>query len=64
MEEVTRIHQADVYEMQTVERPEKSIAMMILFRYSRGKFLAMFVEDQSSKNREAINKMGMVRRLL
>lgn len=34
VEEVTRTHQADVYEMKTEESPEKIMASMILWRRS------------------------------
>jgi len=38
VEEVTRTHQAEVYEMNTEERPEKIIARIRLLRVATGKF--------------------------
>jgi hypothetical protein len=64
VDDVTRTHQAEVYEIQTVESPEKIIIMMRRLRYSTGKFLAMFTDDQSSRNREETSRIGIVRRLL
>lgn len=64
VDEVTRTHQAEVYDINTEERPEMTIAVMSGLRVSAGKFLAMLVEDQSSTNIEATSRMGMVRRLL
>lgn len=64
VEEVTRTHQADVYEMNTEDRPEKIMAMIRLFRCAAGKFLLTFSLDQFSTKREQTRRMGMQRRLL
>jgi hypothetical protein len=64
VDDVTRTHHADVYEMKTEERPVKIMAPMMLVRDSTGKFFAMFAEDQSYTISEAKTRMGMVRRLL
>jgi hypothetical protein len=53
-----------VYEIKTVLRPEKIMAMMMELRDAGGKFLAKFSDDQSSTRSEATSRMGMVRRLL
>ena len=64
VEEVTRTHQADVYEMKTEERPEKIMARMIFWRRSVGKFFSIFSEDQFSTKMEATSRIGMERTLL
>ena len=64
VDEVTRTHQAEVYEMNTEERPENTIAAMMLLRCSRGKFFVTFSEDQFSMKMEAIRRMGIERTLL
>ena len=64
VEEVTRTHQADVYEMKTDERPEKTMAMSMPLRWAGGKFRVMFSADQFSSRREQATRMGMERRLL
>ena len=64
VEEVTRTHHADVYEMKTDDRPEKTIAMTMLLRCAAGKFRSIFSEDQFSKKRDATRRMGIERRLL
>ena len=64
VDEVTRTAQAEVYEMKTVERPDTTMTVMTVLRWSGGKFFWMFAEDQSSTRIEATNRIGMVRRLL
>lgn len=64
MDEVTRTHQADVYEMKTEERPEKTMAMMIELRSAAGKLRARFALDQFSRKSEQTRRTGMERRLL
>lgn len=64
VEEVTRTHQAEVYEMKTEERPENTMAAMILLRWSNGKFFVTFSEDQFSTKTEAMRRMGIDRTLL
>lgn len=64
VDEVTRTHQAEVYEMKTDERPENTIAAMIWLRRSIGKFFSMFSEDQFSTKIEATSRIGMERTLL
>lgn len=64
MELVTRTHHALVYEMNTDERPEKTMAMIRLLRRSSGKFAEMLADDQSSRKREQRRRTGMERRLL
>lgn len=64
VDEVTRTHQADVYEMNTEERPENTMAAMILLRCSMGKFFVTFSEDQFSTKMEAMRRMGVERTLL
>ena len=64
VDEVTRTHQAEVYEMNTEERPENTMAAMMLLRCSRGKFFVTFSEDQFSMKTEAIRRMGIERTLL
>jgi len=50
--------------MKTLERPDMTIAAIMLLRWLAGKFFATFAEDQSSTKREATRRIGMVRRLL
>jgi hypothetical protein len=64
VDEVTRTHQAEVYEMNTDDNPENIMAAMIVFRVSIGKFLTTLADDQSSTAIEATKRMGIVRRLL
>jgi formate-dependent nitrite reductase membrane component NrfD len=64
VEDVTRRHQAEVYEMKTVERPEIIIAVITLFLLSRGKFFETFSDDQSSRRREQTKRTGIVNKLL
>jgi hypothetical protein len=64
VEEVTRTHHAEVYEIKTDDSPEKIMAAMIVLRVSTGKFLTIFADDQSSTAMEATNRMGIVSRLL
>ena len=64
VDEVTRTHQADVYEMKTEERPENTMAAMMLLRWSMGKFFVTFSEDQFSTKMEAMRRMGIERILL
>lgn len=64
MEDVTRTHHAEVYEMNTEERPEMTMAVIKGLRFSGGKFLAMLADDQSSINSEATRRIGMVSKLL
>ena len=64
VDEVTRTHQAEVYEMKTEERPENTMAAMMLLRDSTGKFFATFSDDQFSMKTEAMRRMGIERTLL
>lgn len=64
MDEVTRTHHADVYEMETPETPDSSMAKRMRLRCSVGKLRARLAGDQSSRNKEARRRIGMVRRLL
>jgi len=64
VEDVTRTHHADVYEMKTDDRPEKTMDAKMRLRVSTGKFLAMLTADQSSTKSDAAMRTGMVRRLL
>ena len=50
--------------MKTDDRPEKIMAKMILFRFSRGKFRFTFSDDQFSRKMEHISKMGIDKTLL
>lgn len=62
--EVTRTHRAEAKEMKTVPSPVRTMAMMRLVRVAGGKFFWRFTEDQSSTRREAMTRIGIVRRLL
>ena len=64
VEEVTRTHQAEVYEMKTVERPEKTIARMIELRCPTGKLRARLLLDQLSSKRVQTSRIGTDNRLL
>lgn len=64
VEDVTRMHQAEQYEMKIVASPEYTIPIMRLFRDSRGKFFKRFSRVQFSKTKEQTNRTGMVSRLL
>ena len=64
VDDVTRTHQAEVYEMKTDDRPEKIMARTKLLRFWAGKFLLMFSEDQFSKKIEQTRRIGIDRRLL
>jgi hypothetical protein len=64
VDEVTRTHHADEYEMKTVDRPEKIMAMKMLLRAAAGKFKEMFSAVQFSTTSEQTTRMGMERRLL
>lgn len=64
VEEVTRTHQADVYEMKTEESPEKIIAAMMFRRRSSGKFFTTLSDDQFSTNIDAMRRIGIERTLL
>jgi len=61
---VTRTHQAEVYEMKTVQRPDTIMAVMTELRLSGGKHLETLADDQSSTNSEAAMRMGTVSKLL
>ena len=61
---MTRTHHAEVYEMNTEERPEKIMAAMIWLRRSVGKFFSMFSDDQFSTKMEATRRIGIERTLL
>lgn len=50
--------------MKTDERPEATMAMMMLLRCSVGKLRARLAEDQFSRRMEQTRRMGMERRLL
>lgn len=50
--------------MKTVERPEKTMAAMMLLREAGGKFLRMFSPDQFSRRAVAARRRGMERTLL
>ena len=64
VDEVTRTHQAEVYEIKTEDRPENTMAAIMLLRDSIGKFFITFSEDQFSKKTEARKRMGIERTLL
>lgn len=64
VEEVTRTHHAEVYEMKTDDRPEKIIAKVRLLRRSAGKFELMFSDDQFSRKTEQTRRIGIERTLL
>ena len=64
VEEVTRTHHAEVYEIKTEDKPEKIMAIMIVLRVSIGKFWMTLADDQSSTTIEATRRIGIVRRLL
>ena len=64
VDEVTRTHQAEVYDMKTEERPEKTMAAIIWLRRSVGKFFSIFSDDQFSTKIEATKRIGMDRTLL
>lgn len=64
VDDVARTHQAEVYEMKMDAAPVKIMALMIALRAFRGKFLAMFMADQSSTRRDDPKNMGIVKRLL
>jgi hypothetical protein len=64
VEDVTRTHHADVYEMKTDDAPVKIMALMMAFRESIGKFFVIFAADQSSITREHTKRIGMVSKLL
>ena len=64
VDDVTRTHQAEVYDMKTEERPENTMAAMMLLRWSMGKFFATFSEDQFSTKMEAMRRIGIERTLL
>ena len=61
---VTRTHQAEAYEMKMEERPVKTMAVIMYVREPSGKLRAMLAEDQSSRKREQMPRMGRERRLL
>ena len=64
VDEVTRTHQAEVYEIKTEDRPENTMAAIMLLRDSIGKFFITFSEDQFSMKTEARRRMGIERTLL
>lgn len=64
VDEVTRTHHADVYEMNTDDRPDMTMAIITLLRVSGGKFCLIFFEDQSSMVRVAMIRIGIDSRLL
>jgi len=64
VEDVTRMHQAEQYEMKIVARPEYTMPVIRLFLDSIGKFLSRFSWVQFSKRREQTKRTGMVKRLL
>jgi hypothetical protein len=64
VDDVTRTHHAEVYEMKTDERPEMNMAKKMPFRVAGGKLRLRFSDDQSSTRIEKITKMGMESRLL
>lgn len=64
VDEVTRTHHADVYEMKTDDRPDRIMAKTIPFRSAGGKFRLTLDEDQSSTQAERVMRIGMERRLL
>ena len=64
VDEVTRTHQAEVYDMNTEESPENTIARTMLLRRSVGKFFVTFSDDQSSTKNEANKRIGIDKRLL
>ena len=64
VEDVTRMHQAEQYDMKIVPRPEYTIPIMRLFLVSRGKFFRRLSWVQFSKRKEQMKRTGMVSRLL
>lgn len=64
VEEVTRTHHADVYEMKTDDRPDKTMAKKMLDRFMGGKLRRMFSDDQSSRKRVHSTNKGIESRLL
>ena len=62
--DVTRTHQADVYEIAAAPRPVMAIAMKMFVRVSGGKLISILVADQSSKKNVATARSGRVSRLL
>ena len=60
VDEVTRTHQPEQYEIPTEAIPEIIIAV----NESLDKLVAKLAEDQSSKQKEATNKIGKPRILL
>lgn len=64
VDDVTRTHQADVYEMNTDESPEKTMAKIRLLRLSIGKFLLTFSDDQFSRKIEQARRIGIDKTLL
>lgn len=64
VDDVTRTHQAEVYEMNTDESPEKTMAKIKLLRLSIGKFLLTFSDDQFSRKIEQARRIGIDKTLL
>jgi hypothetical protein len=64
VEEVTRMHQAEQYEMRIAPRPEYIMPTKRALRVSGGKFRARFALDQSSATNEQTMSTGIVRKLL
>lgn len=64
MEEVTRTHQAELYEMKTELRPERTMTAKTFCSEPGGKLTAMLAEDQFSRKTEQTRRTGMERRLL
>lgn len=64
VDEVTRIHQAEQYEIKMAASPEYIMPIIIRLRVSSGKLREKLTLDQSSRSREQITRTGIVRRLL
>jgi hypothetical protein len=64
VEDVTRTHHADVYEINTDDKPERIMAIIMFDLLSTGKLRVMFSEDQSSRSKVATMSTGIERRLL
>ena len=58
---MTLTHQAEVYEMNTAQRPDKTIAKRIENLDSGGKLAVMLAEDQSSVRMEDTPRIGIAK---
>ena len=64
VDEVVRTHQADVYEMPTVVRPETIMLSTTAFRALAGKLISTFDGDQSSRTAVHTKSTGIDNKLL